>query len=288
MQAMFQPRLVGVELEDLAQFLAPHAAAWNVVFATTQLAIGAGLVFRRTVQVALIGSFGWAVGVWAVGEGLGGLLAPVMGSILAGFPGPALLYGIVGLVAWPTGRSEQETVASAGLLGEPWTRRIWAVLWIGAAVEQVRPGLSPMAVTTSVIAMNIPGEPSWLVQLDKLAITFTKSFGDPLALLLALAEVTVGIMVLRQHQVKTFLRVAIVLSCLVWVIWQNFGDILAGGATDPGAGPLYVLLALSLYPRRSTGSGSPEGSSPAHEPSTALLELLGEVFPERSRPGRLR
>lgn len=42
---------------------------------------------------------------------------------------------------------------------------------------------------------------------------------------------------------------AIVLSALFWVVGQDFGGILAGHATDPSAGPLYVLLAFSLYPR---------------------------------------
>ncbi|MDA8285445.1 MAG: hypothetical protein M0Z42_19585 [Actinomycetota bacterium] len=251
MNAMLQPHVVAQVIETVTNFLLPHAAAWNALFATTQLAIGVGLLWRRTVKAALVTSFAWALGVWVVGEGLGGLLAPVMGSPLAGFPGAVLLYGLLGLFLWPTGRPERPAVADAGLLGARGARVLWALLWFGAAVEQVAAGFgqfTPKAVMTSVIAMNESGEPGWLVHLDKMATTATRSVGNPLALLLALIEVLIGVLVLRGHQVKRVLWVAIALSGVFWVIGQDFGGLLAGGATDPNAGPLYVLLALSLYP----------------------------------------
>ncbi len=254
MNAMFQPHVVANVIEGVTNFLLPHAAAWNALFAVTQLAIGTGLLWRRTVRAALVASFAWVLGVWVVGEGLGGLLTPVMGSPLAGFPGAALLYGLLGLVLWPTGRPERHTVADAGLLGARGARALWALLWFGAGVEQVGAGFGqfpPKAVMISVIAMNEPGEPGWLVRLDKLATTATRSVGNPLVLLLTLVEVLIGLLVLRDHQVKSLLWVAIALSAVFWVVGQNFGGILAGGATDPNAGPLYVLLALSLYPRPS-------------------------------------
>ena len=251
MNAMFQPHVVSAVIEGITNILLPHAAAWNALFATTQLVIGAGLLWRHTVKAALVMSFAWVLGVWVVGEGLGGLLTPVMGSPLAGFPGAVLLYGLLGLVLWPTGRPERHAVADAGSLGAHGARALWALLWFGAAVEQVASGFgqfTPKAVMTSVIAMNEPGEPGWLVRLDKLAMTVTRSVGNPLALLLALIEVLIGVLVLRGHHVKTVLWVAIALSGAFWVIGQDFGRILASGATDPNAGPLYVLLALSLYP----------------------------------------
>ena len=251
MNAMFQPHVVTDVIEGVTNFLLPHAAAWNALFATTQLVIGAGLLWRRTVKAALVMSFAWVLGVWVVGEGLGGLLTPIMGSPLAGFPGAVLLYGLLGLFLWPTGQPERRAVADAGLLGARGARALWALLWFGAAVEQVAAGFgqfTPNAVMTSVIAMNEPGEPTWLVRLDKLAMAATRSVGNPLALLLALIEVLIGVLVLRGHHVKVVLWVAIALSGVFWVIGQDFGGILAGGATDPNAGPLYVLLALSLYP----------------------------------------
>jgi hypothetical protein len=252
MNDMFQPHVIAVVIENVTEFLVPHAAAWNALFATTQLAVGVGLLFRRTVKPALLLSFGWVLGVWVVGEGLGGLFTPIMGSPLAGFPGPVLIYGMVGLVLWPTRRLERASVASAGPLGARGTRVLWAVLWFGMAIEQLRPGsgLSPSGVMTVIVSMNEPGEPTWLVHLDKVATTAISSVGSPLVLALALVEVTIGVLVLQGHQVKVALWAAMAFSALFWVVGQNFGDILAGHATDPSAGPLYILLAFSLYPRR--------------------------------------
>ena len=272
MNAMLQPRVVAQVIEAVTNFLLPHAAAWNALFATTQLAIGAGLLWRRTVKVALVTSFTWALGVWVVGEGLGGLLTPVMGSPLAGFPGAVLLYGLLGLVLWPTGRPERHAVADAGPLGARGARALWALLWFGAAVEQVGAGFmqfTPKAVMTSVIAMNEPGEPGWLLRLDKLATTATRAVGNPLALLLALIEVLIGVLVLRGHQVKRVLWVAIALSGVFWVVGQDFGGILAGGATDPNAGLLYILLAMTLYPF----PGEPEEADGG--PASSVAPLAG-------------
>ena len=276
MNDMFQAHVIAASIENITEFLVPHAAAWNALFAATQLAVGVGLLFRRTVKPALLLSFGWVLGVWVIGEGLGGLFTPIMGSPLAGFPGPVLIYGLVGLVLWPTRRLERETVASAGPLGGHGTRVLWAALWFGMAVEQLRPGpgLSPSNVMTVIVSMNEPGEPTWLVHLDKLATSAITSTGSPLVLVLALVEVTIGVMVLRGHQVKTVLWAAIVLSTLFWVVGQNFGGILAGHATDPSAGPLYVLLALSLYPLSTNRQGGEASEVIAAAPTeTAPAEL---------------
>jgi len=41
---------------------------------------------------------------------------------------------------------------------------------------------------------------------------------------------------------------AVVMFAVIWVAVQNFGGILAGGATDPNAGPLVIVLALMYWP----------------------------------------
>ena len=127
---------------------------------------------------------------------------------------------------------------------------------------------------TVIVSMNEPGEPTWLVHLDKVATTAISSIGSPLVLVLALVEVTIGVLVLRRHQVKAALWAAIVLSVLFWVVGQNFGGILAGNATDPSAGPLYVLLAFSLYPLGTNRQGEEASEATAPAPAeTAPTEL---------------
>jgi hypothetical protein len=79
-----------------------HMAAFNAVFASTQLLIAAGVFFRRTVKPALALSIVWALFVWWFGESLGGILT---GSTpLAGVPGAVLLYALMAVLLWPTAR----------------------------------------------------------------------------------------------------------------------------------------------------------------------------------------
>jgi hypothetical protein len=40
---------------------------------------------------------------------------------------------------------------------------------------------------------------------------------------------------------------AVVLNLIYWVVGQGFGGIFQGGATDPNAGLLFVVLAYALY-----------------------------------------
>src|ERR1700685_3405460 len=45
-----QPTVIHWAITNVGNFLAPHPAVWNALFALTQLAIGVGLLFPRTVR----------------------------------------------------------------------------------------------------------------------------------------------------------------------------------------------------------------------------------------------
>jgi hypothetical protein len=47
---------------------------------------------------------------------------------------------------------------------------------------------------------------------------------------------------------------ATVVFAAIWVVVQNFGGILAGGATDPNGGLLVVILALVYWPLTTPGA----------------------------------
>jgi hypothetical protein len=98
--AQGQPDVIRWIITNVGHFVGPHVAAWNTFFALIQLAIGAGLLFRRTVRPALAISFFWVAGVWFFGEGLG-LILTGSATALTGAPGSVLMYGLIGLMAWP-------------------------------------------------------------------------------------------------------------------------------------------------------------------------------------------
>jgi hypothetical protein len=58
-----------------AALIGHHTAALNASFAVIQLLLGLGIAWRPTVRLALAASVAWALAVWWLGEGLGGLLA---------------------------------------------------------------------------------------------------------------------------------------------------------------------------------------------------------------------
>jgi len=104
--------------------------AWNAAFATIQLALAAGLLWRPAVKAALAGTVIWSVAVWWLGEGLGGLLTGTA-TPLTGAPGAVILYAVIALLVWPArpGDRQHATVAAGGALGSRWSSLPWLVLW---------------------------------------------------------------------------------------------------------------------------------------------------------------
>lgn len=235
----------------------PHLLVWNTVFAAIQLALGLGFLFGRTVRVAIVASIAWALVVWVFGEGLGGLFTG-LATLVVGAPGAVLFYPLIGLIAWPVtavpgpGRGWRRAGGAAAARA---ARVGWAVVWIGGALLQLQPSYPSPAVLASNFSMNLMGpEPAPLVSLDTFLTRTAIQFGDPLALGLAVVEAAIGLAVLRRFHPRLFLGLGIALSILFWIGGQNFGGLLTGQATDPGSGPLLVLLALALFPAgRSAG-----------------------------------
>jgi hypothetical protein len=212
---------------------------WNTLFALTQVAIGFGLLYRRTVKPALLVSFGWAFVVWWFGEAFG-MLFMNMAQPLTGAPGAVLLYGLIGLVVWPNGRP-------GGLLGVRGCKTLWAALWLVMAwLWLLAPSSSANATHDAIAAA--PSGMSWLSSAQDGVASIAKGNGLVIALVVAAASAAIGIAVATDWRPRFFLALSIALNLAFWVLSQGFGGIFAGGATDPNAGPLFVLMACAIYP----------------------------------------
>lgn len=95
-------------LTDLIRFAvtftygdAGHQVLFNTLAACVQLAIGVGLLVRRTERPALAASACWAVVPWVVGEALGQMVFPQSNMAITGAPGAALIYIVLSLALWP-------------------------------------------------------------------------------------------------------------------------------------------------------------------------------------------
>jgi hypothetical protein len=234
-----------------------NLALWNTLFALTQVAIGVGLLYRRTVKPALAVSFAWALFVWGFGEAFG-MMFMSMAQPLTGAPGAVLIYGLIGLVVWPNTRP-------GGLLGVKGAKTMWATLWLVMAwLWLLAPSSSANATHDALTGVDTGI--GWLNSLQGSVAGAAKGNGLVIALVLALVSAAIGIAVAADWRPRSFLGLAIALNIVYWVLPQGLGGIFAGGSTDPNAGPLFVLLACAMYPlvvnRERTAVGDPITSPP--------------------------
>jgi hypothetical protein len=202
-----QPGFVSVPVHWVSTVIAAHPVAWNLPFVGVQLLLGVGLLVRRTARLTLAASIVWALGVWYLAEGLGGL-ASGHASLITGAPGSALVYAILAAAAWPRRDASSEGPA-------PWLPFAWAVLWAGAAVYQAMPGQAP-------------------------------GLAPLVGPLLVVAEYLIGVGALWRRTRKAAVSLGLALTVVFWVFGQQFGQLFSGQATDPNSGPLIALMAIAL------------------------------------------
>jgi len=249
--AQGQPGWIGGSITWSVHVMSHHLVFYNAFFATTQVLIGVGLLFRRSVKIALLVSFAWVLGVWWFGEGLG-MLPMGMASPLTGAPGAVLLYGLVGALVWPAGskvtRAETCRDENKGTRAAGWTapagRMVWATLWFLAAALWLMPTNRGASSFHDTVQSTSYG---WLGGAQHSLADVSSGHGLGIAIGLATVSVLIGLGVFIPATLRSALVVGAVLSLAYWAFGQSFGLITTGRATDINAGPLFVLLALRLW-----------------------------------------
>jgi hypothetical protein len=273
--AMGQPaQIQRIDLWTAGIFSA-HPLAASLVVGLIQVALGAAILWPRTRRIGLICSIPWGVTVWALGEGFGGLFTG-FSTLPSGAPGAALLYSIVAITLLPrrgnsTRERGTESAAHYGLLGDRGTANVWGGLWFAAALLQVIPVVTLGFKLSANIRMTSLGEPSWLGYLDHVSARVASSHGVGLTAVLVVLELTFASAAIVRDVWRTRLLVAALFTLpLLWLAGENLGGLLTGSATDPGAMPLYAVLAIGLLPLHYV---RPRSDSTAAD-SWAELELL--------------
>jgi hypothetical protein len=267
-----------------------HNPAWtNAAFATIQLALGLGLAWRPTIKAALAASVAWSVAVWWFGEGLGGVLgggsSPVNDA-----PGAVILYALLAVLLWPAasapdavvpgGAPAPEPFVAARPAGVPVARGLWVVLWGSLAYFAVLPANRTASGLHDMIAGMADGEPGWLASLDRSAAAALagRGLGVSIALAVVLGLIAIGVFLPRPAAAGAVV-LAVIVSALIWVVGEDLGEILAGGATDVNTGPLLALIALAYWPLRAgsaPGSEPGRGSGPGPAPEAATATATGD------------
>jgi len=223
----------------------------NTGFALIQFVIGLGICWKRTTKAALGLSVVWSLGVWWFGEGAGGIFHGAA-TPFGGGPGGVLFYALLAVLLWPSEGPDRPFVA-ARTVGVKAAKTIWAVVWVALAVlSTVGSGRSPQALHDRVAGLN-SGQPGWLAHIDRSSESLFLHDGTTMAILLSVVCLVVAVGVFLRPQIaQVTLVLAILVFALIWVAVQNFGGILAGGATDPNSGLLIILLALVYWPLTDT------------------------------------
>ena len=234
----------------------------NSCFALVQFVIAFGIVWKRSLKPALALSIVWALCVWWFGEGLGNI-AHGGATPFGGGPGAVLFYALLAVLLWPSDGSDLPFIAARSV-GVVAAKVIWAVVWgILAVLAVVGSGRSPQALHDLVAAYS--RQPGWLARIDRDTASMFLNHGTTAAILLAVVCVVVAVGVyLPPHFERFTLVLGIVVFVYIWVATENFGGILAGGATDPNSGPLVILLALIYWPlttARDTANRVPSSST---------------------------
>lgn len=232
--------------------MAHHIVVLNATFAAIQLLIALGLFWARTIKAALAGSIAWALLVWWLGEGLGGILTGPI-SPVAGLPGAVLLYAVVALLLWPrtaptsTG-TVSESVATRSPLRASGAVAVWLVLWVGFAVEALLPANRTPAALHDMVAGMASGEPNWVGHINTWAAGLLTGRGLGVSVFFAATFVLIALSVLVPRLTRAGVALAVIVSLAIWVIFEDFGAIGTGGGTDPNSGLPLALLALCYWP----------------------------------------
>jgi hypothetical protein len=236
-----QPGFVAGPVGEAVRVILHQPAAMDLGFGLIQLALGAGILFPRTARWALAASVGWALAVWYLGEGLGGLFGSGA-SLLTGAPGAALLYATAALAVSPRRGQDPRAQRPAR-----WAAVAWVAVWLGGVVLQLLPGADTNAAISMSLAMNASGAPGWFAAIDNQLSALVPGYGASIVVDLVVLQAFAGLGVLMGRRTRlAAVIVGIGLSLAYWVTGQDLGQFWSGIATDPNTGPLLVLLGVTV------------------------------------------
>jgi hypothetical protein len=242
------PSVVARPISWSGTIIGHHAVSTDVVFALVQCGLGFAIAWRPTVKVGLGASIVWALGVWWIGEALGGVLNDTANPV-NGAPGAVIIYALLAVLLWPSDRGDEEApFIAARAVGERTAKGLWLVLWGSLAYFAVLGANRSSQGLHDLLNSEAPGEPGWVAWIDRHSANLVDHRGLAVTVVLSilLVVVAVGIYLPRLFANGTIV-LAVVISTVIWVVGENFGAIFTNGATDVNSGPLLILLAVAYW-----------------------------------------
>lgn len=156
---------------------------------------------------------------------------------------------------------------AAARIGQDAAKWTWSAFWLLLAYLTLLPVNRAAGAFSGAMnggTMANAGEPGWLRTLDGWAADAVS--GDDLAvavvLTVLLAAIAACVWAPSPGVRRAGLLAAVALAAAYWVFGEGFGMPFGGQATDPGTGPLLVLLAAAFWPAaRSARAGEPAAAA---------------------------
>ena len=163
--AQGNPAVIAGPISWSARLIGQHGTAANAIFAVIQLLIALGIAWRPTIRLALGASIAWALGVWWLGEGLGGILNGAA-SPVNGAPGAVIIYALLAVLLWPRRPGRPAPFVAGRFTGAALARSLWLVLWGSLAYLALQPATRAPQALSGMISGMASGEPGWLAGVD--------------------------------------------------------------------------------------------------------------------------
>ena len=232
-----QPTAFAEPLHVVVGLVLASAALANGAFALIQILLGLALLTRRFTRAALAASIAWALSVWIVGEGLGGLGSGA--TLLTGAPGAALLYAVIAILAWPTREHPGDDRPS--WLALP----AWSALWLVGAGLQLINGNNSSTSFTMMLRAAQSSAPGWIAGIDRHLVRLRIPSWTAAGVIAVYVLVAIWALVPGWTR-QLSIGIGVLISLTGWLLFQGLGDLTSGLSTDPNSGPLIVLLALAV------------------------------------------
>lgn len=130
---------------------------------------------------------------------------------------------------------------------------VLGLLWLFDGALQLQPKMFTSAFASQVIALSAHGQPGFVAGIIHFGIRLFLLHPVFFDILIAIAQLSIGLLILLPKTLKIGLLLSIVWGLFVWVFGEGFGGIFGGQTTllmgAPGAALIYVLLAVAVYPR---------------------------------------
>ena len=130
---------------------------------------------------------------------------------------------------------------------------VWSILWAVNAVLQVLPSSISSDSIKAQISGMASGEPGFIASTDSFIAKLIGNSGTEVSIVIAAAELFIAFSIYTKLKNSTLVYSSIFMI-IVWIFVQNFGGVLTGQGTDPNSGPLYVLIALTIYSFKNVNS----------------------------------